>query len=491
MARSRLQPLVDEFEMYVAKARGEVAPAMIARAGHIPSVREIEKAVRVAFLERLDRVRPFDVHNPIERSAAKERLEALRAFIAATEGARGVNQFTAPQDVLWQAEAICEDEGWPTDNRSPHWRHLVDFVARSQIEAASRELQTLEGRPGTVVDAAFASEEFLRDEKVMSSKLVQPVALTGLFEKYVKERQPAPATVKSFGSKVRAFVAFLGYDDARRITKSDVASWKEHLLERGAKAGGPLNPRSVRETFLPAVRATLELGVSNGDLLQNVASGVKVLGSKKVKRLRSASFTDAEAELILRATLVDYGGRLSPESKLARRWVPWICAYTGARVNEITQLRAEDIAQIDGVWTIRITPEAGGTKDGNARLVALHSHLIEQGMLAAFKGKKGHLFIDPLRRRGGSEQNPQTKKVGEHLARWVRGLGIERGVQPNYGWRHRFKTVARNCRMRDEVRDYIQGHAPRTEGEKYGEFSAEVLRREIELMPRLEIKLAD
>ncbi|MEC5293197.1 hypothetical protein, partial [Aurantimonas sp. C2-3-R2] len=33
----------------------------------------------------------------------------------------------------------------------------------------------------------------------------------------------------------------------------------------------------------------------------------------------------------------------------SRRWVPWICAYTGARVNEITQLRRQDIKQIDGI----------------------------------------------------------------------------------------------------------------------------------------------
>jgi hypothetical protein len=74
-----------------------------------------------------------------------------------------------------------------------------------------------------------------------------------LFNAYVKERQPAPATVKSFGSKVRAFIAFLEHDDARRVTKQDVTRWKEHLLTRGGKDGGPLNARSVRETFLAAI----------------------------------------------------------------------------------------------------------------------------------------------------------------------------------------------------------------------------------------------
>lgn len=42
--------------------------------------------------------------------------------------------------------------------------------------------------------------------------------------------------------------------------------------------------------------------------------------------------TDDEARLILSATLTPPPARLSPERKLARRWVPWICAYTGARV---------------------------------------------------------------------------------------------------------------------------------------------------------------
>jgi integrase len=40
--------------------------------------------------------------------------------------------------------------------------------------------------------------------------------------------------------------------------------------------------------------------------------------------------------------------------KAARRWVPWIGAYTGARVNEITPLAASDFVNRDGIWMIRI-----------------------------------------------------------------------------------------------------------------------------------------
>jgi hypothetical protein len=62
VARSKLQPLIDEFEEQVAKARGEVAPVMIARAGRAPSNQEVEKVVRSAFQERLDRARQFNIH---------------------------------------------------------------------------------------------------------------------------------------------------------------------------------------------------------------------------------------------------------------------------------------------------------------------------------------------------------------------------------------------------------------------------------------------
>ncbi len=82
-------------------------------------------------------------------------------------------------------------------------------------------------------------------------------------------------------------------------------------------------------------------------------------------------------------------------------------AYSGARVNEITQLRSEDIFELEGVTVMRITPDAGPVKAKVARIVPLHTHLVDQGFLefVAAKGA-GPLFYDPAKRRsdrGGAE----------------------------------------------------------------------------------------
>jgi hypothetical protein len=54
-----------------------------------------------------------------------------------------------------------------------------------------------------------------------------------------------------------------------------------------------------------------------------------------------------------------------------RRWVPWLCAYTGARVGELTQLRAGDVQARQGpagsIWVLRLTPDAGQDKESSRR----------------------------------------------------------------------------------------------------------------------------
>src|SRR5690606_12699279 len=88
-------------------------------------------------------------------------------------------------------------------------------------------------------------------------------------------------------------------------------------------------------------------------------------------------------------------GKENPKTTAAKRWIPWLLAYTGARVGEMAQLRREDVFQEDGRWIMRLTPEAGTVKTGEYRDVVMHPHLVDLGFPAFVRdAKTGHLFLN-------------------------------------------------------------------------------------------------
>lgn len=120
-----------------------------------------------------------------------------------------------------------------------------------------------------------------------------------------------------------------------------------------------------------------------------------------------------------------------------------VCAYSGARLSEVCQLRFEDINEDDGIAEMRFAADAGSLKNaGSERTVPLHSAIIAAGLLEFVRSRKvGLLFPelppDKFGKRGGN-----GNKI---LGRWVRGLGLkDLRLAPNHSWRHRLKTLARN-----------------------------------------------
>ena len=99
----------------------------------------------------------------------------------------------------------------------------------------------------------------------------------------------------------------------------------------------------------------------------------------------------------------------------------------------------------------------------------------------------GPLFFD-----GGSEregrQHP-SKQVAQRLAVWIRSLKvIAEEVDPNHGWRHRLKTVARDLDLDMRIVDAIQGHAPRTAGERYGDVSLAAKDKVVKQLPHYNLE---
>jgi integrase len=240
--------------------------------------------------------------------------------------------------------------------------------------------------------------------------------LRSIFDSYAKEAELAPSTVKRWSPVVDRLIAHLGHDNATAISRTDIVAWKDALL-----VGGMSNV-TVRDVYLAAVKATLQFALDQGQLAENPAAGVKVRVRKPLQE-REKGFDGQEAETILAATLRKYSAKISIEMASARRWVPWICAYSGARVNEVTPVTGRDFVQRDGIPMIRVRAENNKTR--KFREVPVHSHLVEQGLLKYARSRGARpLFYDPHRSRGGKDSNPHFKKVGERLAEWVRSLGI-------------------------------------------------------------------
>ncbi len=236
------------------------------------------------------------------------------------------------------------------------------------------------------------------------------VTLTGLVDSWWKEQEKvgkAKSTYVNYKGVFGRLVAFLEQDKARkptaddalRLTADEVVSFKDYRLEAG------MSPRTVNDNDLAALRSVLGWAVVNKKLPANVASGITIKTGKKAKR---RGLTDAEATAILKAALtVPTGGREREQTVRAKRWAPWLMAYTGARVGEIGQLRKQDLVKVseEGVehWSIIITPEAGTVKGGEARQVPLHPHLVELGFVQMVQeAPAGHLFLRP---------NPKTGDV--------------------------------------------------------------------------------
>jgi integrase len=146
------------------------------------------------------------------------------------------------------------------------------------------------------------------------------------------------------------------------------------------------------------------------------------------------------------------------------------CAYTGARVNEITSLLPSDVQQILGNWCFVLRPEV--TKGKRLRRVPVHKHLVEQDFLQYVEERRKvgkPLFYEPSRARGGKGANPQWQKVAERLAEWVHESLKVTDVQPNHGWRHLWREIVRGTKMKPELCDYMCGHESKSgTGARYG-----------------------
>jgi integrase len=280
----------------------------------------------------------------------------------------------------------------------------------------------------------------------------------GFFESWVSARQPAKSTISRWRGVFENLECKLAGPDAQPLTNDTAQAWAKELITAKRSA------RTVRDVWVNAAQTVYAWAKTERLIDNNPFEGLPITVPRVTKLRETDAFTADEARTILRAAA--NVGNTSSAFAAAKRWVPWLCAYSGARVGEITQLRGADIVQRGQFHVMRITPEAGTTKTRTVRTVPLHDHLIAQGFLEFVRARgKGPLFYekedasdttspdDPMR-----PKRPRAVKARERLAGWVRDAGVtDREVQPNHAWRDTFKQIAERHGISERTHDAISG----------------------------------
>ncbi|MGZ2424040.1 DUF6538 domain-containing protein [Rhizobium laguerreae] len=261
---------------------------------------------------------------------------------------------------------------------------------------------------------------------------------------------PRERTIGKYRLACEEFDAHRKQDDVASVTAAQADQWKLSMMEDGTLSNNTIGQRlqNVRTVIEWARKNSLGQLFPHGNPLELVERP-----SFQPKASDLSTFTVAEAKTVLVAARRETAPDL--------RWLPWVCAYSGARIEEVAQLTKSAFFQIDGDWFYRLTSMGGKTlkNRGSERRVPIHSALIEEGFVD---------FVTGLNL--GSERRIFSTRSHQRIGKWVREtVGITRSeLMPNHGWRHLFEDLCMVGGVLDAARVYITGRRTGTSDTGYG-----------------------
>lgn len=342
---------------------------------------------------------------------------------------------------------------------TPEWRTLASALCMSELEAmertAERDEADFSGKPthpmlANAVDTTIGAdiEESQFNATTFEAIISEQERLSALG---LGGQAKAPSTLKKYRNIVADFEHFRRSRKAATVTLEETEQFRDAFLAKGQDA------KTVRDK-VAAIRAILNWGQSqtNGKMfpkgmpLQHIKLPVAEASDSEDK-----TFTMNQAKAVLTAA--------RKQDKLHFRWVPFMLAYSGARVGEILQLEKKDFFQAGDHWFYYIRVGNGRrTKTMKGRKVPVHKALIDEGLITFVQNAPdGRIFTQTR-----AEQN---------LRDWIReGVledGRENSPSPNHGFRHLFEDL-RMGTMSMEAALYITGRSNPSSAALYGKSNA-------------------
>lgn len=356
----------------------------------------------------------------------------------------------------------------PDEFLSAEQRALKDLLtdAKFDAETAQMKARTLEiagAKPPS--KPANPTHTPLKSNGTSFAKLV---------EKWAKERGREGKAARDHLAVTRWLTERTGVETVEALTKQHVLAFKDKLLADGA------TPANVN-VKLSRLRTLLNFASDNAIVPESVALKVRVLDPEAARNKRK-SFDMETLAALFGGPVHAAGERPAGGRGEAAYWLPLLALYTGARREELGQLRPGDVREETYVgpddekrtaWVMAIVhDEEAGLRLKNAgseRTIPIHSDLLGLGFARfarkAQDAKQDRLFPDLRRNADGRV----TEKWGEWFSIYRRDVcGIRDPRLVFHSFRHTFKDCARNSLVSDPIQRQLMGHSSGDVADSYG-----------------------
>jgi integrase len=290
-------------------------------------------------------------------------------------------------------------------------------------------------------------------------------------------------TVDDFSAAVRSLSSFSGNKPASELERKDFVAYRDHLIQTEN-----LMPGTVKKK-LGFLRAIFQFGVDNEKLKINPVLRIKVPRAKTEEQTR-LSFSVNDLSKIFSSGIYGQSDRPKGGGGEAAAWLPLLALFTGARLEELGQLRVSDVKQEKAGRYLFISDEGEGNRlktESSRRRVPIHDVLISSGFLRFVQsvktasGTEARLFPELSADTKGALTGNWSKWFGRYLRN---NIGIKDARKVFHSFRHTFKDACREAGMNEEVHDALTGHAGSGVGRHYGSGQYPISRL-IEAMARI------
>ena len=310
-------------------------------------------------------------------------------------------------------------------------KNLLSDVAMRHIEEGQRSSLWMAKTLTEKRDALALLVELVKDKPIGDITKADARMIKAALQKLPKNRNKSPAT-------------------------------KGMTLDEMLQAEGlPVAAIRTLNAYVSHYQTFFKWAVEQGFTEENVFSGMRFRMPKRDKAVQRDAFTTSQLGVMFKHLTENPDG-LVPKDE--HKWVTLIAMFTGARLNEVSQLGVSDLLLQDGVWCFSFTTDGDDDNkhlktEASKRLVPVHDELLSCGLTS---------FMDAARAKGHARLFPalsydKQNGYGRNVGRWFNEsflvkLGMKKATLSFHCLRHTMNTQLGQKNVPEHIQKAILGH---------------------------------